>query len=216
MVNEKERYIQELEDTIKKFLEPIKGVPYPIVIKALTGYQVFKFNSVHNEKYLSLLIKASKLAGFNAAKYGIEAKRPNEAGNKIEPYVIEALNKVGINANKPQTASGKLKATGYPDIEMKYDNIYSYLDCKTFAPESKDSSFRAFYLSPSKDPKITRNAYHFILSYELIYKSNLYYPVSWHLYDLYGLSVQVKYEFNASNRELYSEKLLLAEGKISL
>lgn len=39
-------------------------------------------------------------------------------------------------------------------------------------------------------------------------------PISWQIYTLDKLLIQVKHEFNASNRELYTKEALLAEGKI--
>lgn len=39
-------------------------------------------------------------------------------------------------------------------------------------------------------------------------------PVSWQIYTLDKLLIQVKHEFNASNREIYTYEALIAEGKI--
>ncbi len=215
MADEKDEHIRKLEETIRKFLEPIRGVPFPIVIKALTGYRVLKFESVKDKDILELLINASKLAGQEAAKKGIIADRPNEAGNYIEPFVINALTKVGFQAHTPTTSSGTQRSVGYPDIELRHSKGWvGYIDCKTFASKSLGTTLRAFYLSPSRQPKITKNAVHLVLSFELENNGKVFTPKSWHLYDIYGLAVQVKYEFNANNKELYSKGLLLAEGPI--
>ena len=40
-------------------------------------------------------------------------------------------------------------------------------------------------------------------------------PISWQIYTLDKLLIQVKHEFNASNRELYAKEALLAQGRIS-
>jgi hypothetical protein len=40
-------------------------------------------------------------------------------------------------------------------------------------------------------------------------------PISWQIYTLDKLLIQVKHEFNASNKELYTKEALLAQGKIS-
>lgn len=39
-------------------------------------------------------------------------------------------------------------------------------------------------------------------------------PVSWQIYTLDKLLIQVKHEFNASNKELYTKEALLAEGRL--
>jgi hypothetical protein len=217
-MNDRTEYIRNLEGTLKKFLEPIKGIPFPLVIEALTGCRVLEFDRKKNVHILELLKRASAEAGKLAAKQTIVADRPNEAGNRIEPFVLFAFNNLGFAASKPQTHSGKIKAAGYPDIELRHESGWSgYLDCKTFATKSIGSTFRAFYLSPSKEPKITRDAVHLLLSFELQPKGrNIYIPMSWHLYDLHSLEVQVKHEFNASNRDLYTPKLLLAEDSITV
>jgi len=114
----KEEYIRELEEVIGKFLEPLKGIPYPIAIKALTCCEVLSFDlsSRENRQLLDLLKTVAKIAGEEAYKKGIFTKRPNEAGNKIEPFVISAVNKVNLKADKPKTKKGKIKVAGYPDI----------------------------------------------------------------------------------------------------
>lgn len=172
-----------------------------------------------NKVLLKKLSKAATIAGQNAYKEGIFTKRPNEAGNHIEPFVIEALRKVGLKADRPISRSGKKKTAGYPDIEILGDNgIVVYLDCKTYSKLTKNQSFRTFFLSPSKDPKITKDAYHLLMSFELDMETRkgkkAFIPVSWQIYTLEKLLVQVKHEFNASNRELYIKDALLAKGKI--
>lgn len=214
-------YIKELEETIGKFLEPLKGIPFPIAIKALTGFKVLTFDPSFgpNEKLLKQLSKAAQIGGQKAYQEGIFAARPNEAGNHIEPFVIEALRQVGLRADKPTSKSGKRKAVGYPDIQIEDKNGGTiYLECKTYNTLVKDTSFRSFYFSPSKDPKITRDAFHLLMSFELDTaerkETRAFIPVSWQIYTLDKLLIQVKHEFNASNRELYTEEALLAQGEI--
>jgi len=220
-MNEREEYIRQLEEIISKFLEPLKGIPYPIAIKALTGCEVLHFDlsNEDNQKLLELLKNAAQIAGNEAYKQGIFTRRPNEAGNHIESFVISALRKVGLKADKPRTKSGKIKVAGYPDIEIidKQGRVV-YLDCKTYNTTTKNQSFRTFYFSPSKDPKITKDAFHMLLSFELTREDRggqrAFVPISWQLYTLEKLKVQVKHEFNASNRDIYKSEFLLAIGKI--
>jgi hypothetical protein len=218
----KDNYIKQLEETITKFLEPLREVPFTVAIKALTGFQVLAFDTSldQNKKLLEQLSAAARLGGQKAYREGIFTARPNEAGNHIEPFVVEALRQIGLKANKPISKSGKKKATGYPDIQIEDENRrVIYLDCKTYNKLTKDQSFRTFYLSPSEDPKITRDAFHLLISFELDTVERkgqrAFVPTSWQIYSLDKLLIQVKHEFNASNRELYTKEALLAQGKIT-
>lgn len=164
-------------------------------------------------------IVSSEFGGKKAFGEGIFTARPNEAGNHIEPFVVDALRYTGLKADKPIAKSGKKKAAGYPDIyiEDKYGRII-YADCKTYNTKTKHQTFRTFYFSPSKDPKITRDAFHLLLSFELDTAERkgkrAFIPISWQIYTLDKLLIQVKHEFNASNKDLYAPQALLAQGKI--
>lgn len=221
MLRNQEDYIKQLEQTIRRFLEPLRGIPFPVAIKALTGCEVLAFNPELNENKILLrqLTKAAKFAGQNASQKGIFTKRPNEAGNRIEPFVLKALKQVGLKADKPVSISGKKKVAGYPDIQIE-DRFGRtiYLDCKTYSASTKDQTFRTFYFSPSEDPKITKDAFHLLMSFELdtVERNGkiAFIPVSWQIYTLDKLLIQVKHEFNASNKELYTKEALLAEGRL--
>ena len=214
-------YIKQLEETIGKFLEPLKGIPFTVAIKALTGFKVLAFDPSfgQNRKLLEQLSDASQISGQKAFREGIFTARPNEAGNHIEPFVVEALRQAGLRADKPISKSGKRKAAGYPDIQIEDESgRIVYLECKTYNTLKKGQSFRTFYFSPSEDPKITTDAFHLLMSFELDTAQRkgkkAFIPISWQIYTLDKLLIQVKHEFNASNRELYTKEALLAQGII--
>lgn len=220
MENQKE-YINQLEQTINKFLEPLKGIPFSVAIKAISGFKVLAFDSSidKNKKLLDQLSKAAQIGGKDAFDEGITTARPNEAGNRIEPFIVKALKQVGLTAGKPLSKSGKKKAAGYPDIQIEdTEGRTVYLDCKTYNTLTKDQSFRTFYFSPSKDPKITKDAFHLLMSFELDTadrkSKRAFVPISWQIYTLDKLLIQVKHEFNASNKDLYTIEALLAQGRI--
>ncbi|MBM3249215.1 MAG: restriction endonuclease, partial [Candidatus Omnitrophica bacterium] len=146
------KYIQELEAILSKCLAPIKDIPFPIAIKALSGCRVLSFdkNSSFDQELVGLMAKAAQIAGAKASNVGIYTDRPNEAGNKIEPFVKKALYELGIQADTPRAKSGRRKATGYPDIEItdKHGRT-AYLECKTYNLRNIDTTQRAFYFSPS-------------------------------------------------------------------
>ena len=216
----KEDYVKALEDALSGFLKPFKDIPFPVVIKALTGTRVLAYDPGDPElqELLERLAKATSLAGKEANETGIFAARPNEAGNQIEPFVVSALRQQEVTSVKPVSRKGRTKTAGYPDIQAAYKNFAIYIDCKTFAGETRDSSLRTFYLSPSDDPKVTKDAYHFLIAYQMQRASRkgreAFVPVSWHIYSLHELRVQVKHEFNASNRDLYRTLTPLAEGSV--
>lgn len=214
-------YIKQLENTISKFLKPLKDVPFPIAIKAISGHEVLSFdkNSREDKELLSRLTKTMDIAVKNAYKTGIFTARPNEVGNHIEPFVKDAINSIGMKAEIPLTTNSKHQSAGYPDVSVKdIDGRITYLECKTYNQKSISSSFRAFYFQPSESPKITNNARHLMVGFEIIREKrngkSVFVPIYWKLYTLEKMIVQVKHEFNASNRAIYKPEALLAEGGI--
>jgi len=218
--HDNEKYLKTLESTIKKFLEPIKDVSLNVVIKATTGYSIIPFdkNDPDDVLLLSKLTEGLQKATETAFKEGIFTKRPNEVGNQIEPFVRSALNSIGVSAGTPRTRKGDHKAVGYPDLEIHFKDRITYLECKTYNISNADSSLRAFYLQPSENSKITANAHHLMVGFEIESakrtQKDAFVPIKWRLYSLHHLKVQVKHEFNASNQDLYQSAALIAEGRI--
>ena len=212
---------KELEGVISQMLKPLSGLPLGIVIEGLSGYKVIPFNK-KDDKDLQVLDTLKKVANnvlVEVNKNGILRPRPNEVGNDIEPFVKKALNSFNYKAYTPSTISGKKKSTGYPDIEFidEFDRS-NYLECKTYNIDNIHTTQRSFYLSPSNEFKITKNAHHFGISFEIfveksIGNKHLYKVKSWKILDLSKLELDVKYEFNSDNKRLYDEKLIIAEMK---
>lgn len=220
----KNEYVQNLERIIKDMLTPLKGLPFNLVIEAMTGKKVLPFNVNKSEhlEVLNLLKKSALMAGLEINQHGILRSRPNEVGNDIEPFVKKALNHCGLKAETPSNLKGRKKSTGYPDIIFWYKDKPYYLECKTYNNKNLETTQRSFYFSPSKDFKIIYDAPHLVLSYELfsvgtknglnIYKCRYYKILS-----IEKLKVDVKYEFNSDNKRMYSNQggaFLLAEGLI--
>lgn len=221
----KENYTKKLENIIKQMLHPLKDVPFNLIIESMTGKKVisFDFKNPNHDNVLNLLKQAAQNAGRDINKTGILRPRPNEVGNDIEPYVKNALNKLKLNAATPTGPSGSKKAMGYPDIIFWFDKEPYYLECKTYNIKNINTTQRSFYFSPSDEFKITHDAPHFLLSFEIyvagekgnmhIYKSRHYKILS-----IESLSIDVKNEFNSDNRRMYSGKdgsIILAEGDIA-
>lgn len=218
----KDEYTRNLENIIKQMLIPLKGIPLSLVIESISNHKIIPFNFSDEKDVIVLnnLKKVAEIAGKNINENGIKRSRPNEVGNDIEEYIRNALNLLNYQAETPKTEKGKKKSTGYPDIEFVDEfNRNHYLECKTYNIENIYSTQRSFYLSPSKEFKITKDAHHFAICFEIYeYKSklknNIYKCKSWKILTLENLEVDVKYEFNSDNLRMYKNKLILAEGII--
>lgn len=217
-------YIKKLENVIKQMLQPLKDIPFNLVIETMTGKKVipFNFENLEHQEVLGSLKQAALNAGTEINKTGILRPRPNEVGNDIESYVRNALNLLGLNANIPESPSGHKKATGYPDIIFWHKEKPYYLECKTYNIENRETTQRSFYLSPSDEFKITYDAPHFILSFEIFVdgekgNNHIYKCKHYKILSIESLSLDVKYEFNSDNKRMYSGKdgtIVLDEGKI--
>ena len=222
MMDEQEGYIKELEETIKQFLKPLNNIPFKIAMKAVSGCKVIPFNNddPKDQQLLKDLIEAAKIATKNANKQGIFTRRANEVGNHIEPFMIDALNQIGLNADRPKTKEGKKKAVGYPDIFLKdrYGRP-NYIECKTYNERNYQTTQRSFYFSPAERPtdfKVIYGARHIIVSFKIERAErngkNAFVPVYWKIFSIDNLVGQIKHEFNASNKQMYTKEALLAEG----
>lgn len=215
-------YTKKLEGIIRQMLAPLKGIPLNLVIESISGFKIAPFdrNDERDARILEKLKKAAIIAGGELNKTGIKRSRPNEVGNDIEPFVKSALNRVGYRADTPVAKSGKGKAAGYPDIEfLDESGRPNYLECKTYNIENIATTQRSFYLSPSDDFKVTKDAHHFVLSFEIYPagkkgKNNIYKSKGWKILSIEALDVDVKYEFNSDNKRLYANDLILAEGSL--
>jgi len=217
-------YTKRLENVIKQMLQPLKDIPFNLVIEAMTGKKVvsFDFTNLSHKEVLELLKQSALNAGREINKTGILRPRPNEVGNDIEPYVRNALNFCGLNADIPVGPSGRKKTTGYPDIIFWHKNLPYYLECKTYNIENIATTQRSFYFSPSDEFKVIYDAPHFILSYEIYVagesgNKHIYKCKHYKILSIESLSLDVKYEFNSDNKRMYSGKdgtSILDEGEI--
>ena len=198
------------EAALAELLQPAKKLPFKTVLHATTGHRLLDFdtnNPAHRELHAKLL-RAAALAGQRARAEGITTARANEAGNHIEPFVRAALRDTGLAARVPVNADGRAQATGYPDIEIT-NAPACYLELKTYNATTANTTQRSFYYSPGATPKVTRDALHLLLAYQLEKQERagktVFVPVHWRLLSLQDLEVDLKYEFNTHNRALYGQ-----------
>ena len=100
-------YTQRLEGVIKQMLQPLKNIPFNLVIESLSGYKVLPFKE-HDREHIDtrdLLSKAAMRAGEDMNTNPIVRLRANEVGNDIEPYVKRALGDLGAPADIPKARS---------------------------------------------------------------------------------------------------------------
>lgn len=220
--NNQNQYVAKLRAVIGQMLRPIKEVPFDLVIESLSGCRVIPFDpkKPKDVAVLKTLESVARTVGSAVNVHGIKRSRPNEVGNDIEDFVLAALNENGYKSRRPLTDSGKKKNQGYPDLQfIDQEGRLSYLECKTYNIGNLASSQRSFYLSPSDEFKVTKDAHHFVLSFEVFVErrsgiSNIYKCKSWKIIDVANLLVDIKYEFNADNVRLYSADVVLSEGSL--
>ena len=222
-MNEKE-YLTHLGKIVKQYLQPLRNIPFNLVIEAISGHKVVPFNKDDDEdrQLLNLLKKAVNIAGQAINKKGIERRRPNEVGNDVESFVSDALRRVGLSPQIPRTRSGRRKSAGYPDLQIEFQGKVHYIECKTYNEQNVNTTQRSFYFSPSEDLKVTASGHHFALCFETYPTGpskkagfNIYKVRSWKILSLERLLVDVKHEFNSDNKRLYSGKdraKILASG----
>lgn len=194
------------DEELQRKLEPAGPIPFSQAVRVLTGFEVLRWNpgDPHCRAIYDKLSVGLHEAFLAMRESGIQSRRANEVGNKVELPVREALGKQGFAATVPQTRSGGRQSSGYPDILLELeDHPPSYLECKTYNVETAESPMRSFYCSPPLS-KVTRNAYHLLVGFEMETRASVFYPVAYRLVPLENLPVGLKHELNSDNRTLYS------------
>jgi hypothetical protein len=207
-------YVKQLEDTLKKFLEPVHGVPLGVVVRALTGRSAIPWRDedAHCRVLRPPLCEGIAEATRQIGREGLDASRPNEVGNYIEKPVASVLTAKGFVAQVPASVSGRRQSTGYPDILLTMPpHPPIYLEVKTYSAASETTTFRSFYFSPPLS-KVSQDAYHLLVAFKIEKRAARFYPIRFRLYSIDKLLLDVKHEFNTSNKVLFSTCPVIAEG----
>lgn len=193
------------------------------LVQATTEKRVLPFETKTDavaQRILAVLKNAltTTLEQANAANsQARKSARINEASRFFEDRLRELLNATpGFACDHPKTRDGKTQRSGYPDLRLVHtaSGRVTYLDPKVYASDSEDSSFRTFYFEPGEGTgKITDDAHHLILGIAHDGQTGAWTYTGWKVVDAAGLPLQLKAEFNASNRELYQPDSIRAEGK---
>ena len=193
---------EELLQRVFGLSKELGRVEFPLVVKLSTGYDVIPINTSHEldkrfiETLGGILKKFLKTSASTRQRY--QGNRINEVGRRIEETIVNEMNKLPLSVKR-------LGKTGYPDIEISYQNLISYLEMKTSSVREK-SGFRYFYYT--RGDKIKNNARHLLLDIAVTEESSGYWKVDqWRLSDLSKLTVRLKNEFNASKTDLMDERV---------
>ena len=138
-----------------------------------------------------------------------EKRRINEVSALFENALrIEIDAHPNFSCDFPKTKEGEIQRSGYPDLRVEHlpTGTVAYLDPKLFEEKSIKSGFRTFYYEPSEDTtKVTEDALHLLIGFPHDGKTREWTFGNPHLVDLSGLTVTLKTEFSASNKNLYRE-----------
>jgi hypothetical protein len=194
------------DESLKRTLQQTDAVPFSQAVHVLSGFRVLDWDE-RNPHCRAILEKLT--AGLDAAldelrQNGIRSGRANEVGNYIEAPVKRCLAHEGFTADVPQARGRGRQSSGYPDILLELPSHPStYLECKTYSAKTVDSPMRSFYCSPPLS-KITRDAYHLLVGFEMEVRDSVFFPRGFRVVPLEMLPVEIKHELNSDNRTLYS------------
>ncbi len=203
--------------------KPIKvkpnRIPFNVVIKEATTHEVYPYalSCVADQEVRKYISQAANkaLSELNKAESPVRnLRRINEASRYFEDALLEYLNVPDeLSCKVPLNTKGHMQRSGYPDLHITHltTGKHYYLDPKLYEHSSKGSSLRTFYYSPvTKKGKIHYDAVHFVLGISHDGNDGDWRFLDWQLVDLYNVDLKLKVEYNASNKQLYSEKAIVS------
>ncbi|MEY2440011.1 MAG: hypothetical protein QOI34_1396 [Verrucomicrobiota bacterium] len=198
----------------------LRGIPFSEVIFDTTGKRVLPVDRKSE-------VDARVIKGISAA-LDHAVRRLNEPGNAVQnvsrinevsSHVEDALRETlkitpGLSCDFPHTGDDKVQRSGYPDlriVDLATKRVF-YLDPKLYAVGSRDGSFRTFYFEPKiATNKVRDDAVHLVAGLEHeARKDNRWNFTRWDLVDLSRFKVQLKAEFQGSNRDMYRPEATIA------
>ena len=198
----------------------LKGIPFSEVLAATTGKNILPV--APSAPWLQRLgaVLDRTLAAMNDTVHPIHSVgRINEASRFIEDQLMAECNKEpGWSCGIPQTSAGEEQRSGYPDLRLVLeDQSVVYLDPKLFARGSKTSTLRTFYYEPkSITSKVHDDARHLLVGVQHNGgEGGQIRFEEWDLVDVSKIKVQLKAEFQASNKDLYRSDTILLKSSSS-
>jgi hypothetical protein len=195
----------------------LKGIPFSEVLAAATGKQIIPVAPEADRPWLHRIGRAldRTIDTLNSPSGGIHlAGRINEASRPVENRLMLELNREpGWECSIPRNAAGGEQRSGYPDLRLLMENgEVVYLDPKLY--DSRESTLRSFYYEPkTATNKVLDDARHLLVGIRHNGKSGIELRLlGWELIDVSRIRVQLKAEFQASNREMYREENVVAKS----
>ncbi|GAA5480903.1 hypothetical protein [Haloferula sargassicola] len=185
---------------------------FGIVMEAASGKKVLPFNPnneaharVHEAITAALEHAAATLGRPDSPVRGL--RRINEASHFFEDALLETLDaQPDLSAGIPLTHDGRHQRSGYPDLRIEHlpSHTVFYLDPKLVEQTSWDSSLRTFYFEPKAGSlKITEDAVHLLAGIPHDGRDGQWTFGKAKLIDLSAITLRLKPEFQASNKDLY-------------
>lgn len=215
---------EELGEILADALQAYRKLPNKIgvnpTILALSGCQVLEVTDCQEDQQLvSKITKAAALLIARSSNSPIKTTRVNELGNAVEEPLMRACVDCGLDATWPLRPDGTTSRNGYPDLAIDLNGSRpSYLEAKVVKANSEKSTFRAFYMSPSDRPKVCCDARHLLLAFTHKRRADSadgfeqYELLDFKLVDLARVIGKVKFEYQASNKDMYLGNAVLARG----
>jgi hypothetical protein len=197
----------------------LKGIPFSEVLASTTGKKILPVDPASDQAWLEKLgtILDRTLAKLNDPTHPMHsAGRINEASRFIEDELLAECNKVeGWSCGIPKTTAGNEQRSGYPDLRLALpDGSVVYLDPKLFAAKSRTSSLRTFYYEPkTTTSKVQDDARHLLVGvHHNEGQGGQLRLEGWDLVDISKINVQLKAEFQASNRDMYRDETIVLQS----
>jgi hypothetical protein len=211
---------ESLENILRTVLDPGSqgDVPFRDVIRLSTGRKILPLDPGNepDRRLLEILTSAldETLARFNRPDSPTcRETRINEVSIHFERALRETIDRhPEFTCVRPETASGAVQSSGYPDLLIRHEpsGRIAYLDPKLVQAGSLSSSLRTFYFTPRVETnKVRHDAHHLLAGIEHDGRVGAWKFTGWKLVDLYGFCVHLKAEYQASNRAVYRDELIL-------
>lgn len=194
-----------------------RSFDFSVVVEAVSGKKVIPMKEMKSaERVRGAILKVADqlLVEMNLEGSPIKGlRRINEGSKFFEDGFQKLLDaEDGLRCEFPKTREGEVQRSGYPDLVITDEltgEVY-YLDPKLLEQGSVKSSLRTFYFEPKNETlKITQDAAHLLIGIEHDGVDGDWKFTAFHLVDLFSLKVSLKAEFQAPNKDVYSERSVL-------